>query len=61
VPGFYRAFARTGERSRALRSAQLDLLHRLRRGAVTAPAAGGPVVLPDSPLVWAGFIVVGEP
>jgi CHAT domain-containing protein len=61
VPGFYRAFERTGERARALRSAQLDLLGRLRRREVKAAAPNGDVVLPDSPVLWAGFVLVGEP
>ena len=61
VPDFYRALQRTGERSRALRAAQLDLLHRLRRGRVKAPGAGGEVALPDSPVLWAGFVLVGQP
>jgi CHAT domain-containing protein/tetratricopeptide (TPR) repeat protein len=57
VPGFYRESLRTGERARALRLAQVDLLRRLRRGQVKA----GEVVLPDSPVLWAGFVLVGEP
>jgi CHAT domain-containing protein len=62
VPGFYRSYRQTGQRAQALRSAQLELLRRLRRGQVKAgTTAGGQVVLPDSPVPWAGFVVVGEP
>jgi CHAT domain-containing protein/tetratricopeptide (TPR) repeat protein len=61
VPGFYRSLQQTGQRARALRAAQLDLLRRLRRQEVKVSAGGAEVVLPDSPVVWAGFVLVGEP
>jgi CHAT domain-containing protein len=53
--------------ARALRAAQLATLAALRQGKVTVATPDGlngrgtPVALPDHPLFWAGFIVVGEP
>jgi CHAT domain-containing protein len=43
--------------SRALRSAQLSLLRALRAGAVRLQGQ----VMPESPHLWAGFVLVGEP
>jgi CHAT domain-containing protein/tetratricopeptide (TPR) repeat protein len=53
--------------ARALRAAQLSTLAALRQGKVTVTTPGDlngrgtTVALPDHPLFWAGFIVVGEP
>jgi CHAT domain-containing protein len=53
--------------ARALRAAQLSTLAALRQGEVTISTSGDSngrgttVALPDHPLFWAGFIVVGEP
>jgi CHAT domain-containing protein/tetratricopeptide (TPR) repeat protein len=62
-----RARRDTPATARALRAAQLSTLAALRQGKVTITTPDGlngrgtPVALPDHPLFWAGFIVVGEP
>jgi CHAT domain-containing protein/tetratricopeptide (TPR) repeat protein len=65
MTGFYRAWARSraaspGNRvgkSRALRQAQLAVLRALRAGKIQI----GGVTLPESPRLWAGYVLVGEP
>ncbi len=58
---------RHGSNEAGAYAAQLSTLAALRQGKVTVstPDAfngrGTPVALPDHPLFWAGFIVVGEP
>jgi CHAT domain-containing protein/tetratricopeptide (TPR) repeat protein len=47
--------------SRALRSAQIELLDNLRRGRVSVPTRLGPTVLDEDPVYWAGFVVLGQP
>ena len=62
---FYRAWAGTGAasggnragKSRALRQAQLAVLRALRAGKIQI----GGVTLPESPRLWAGYVLVGEP
>ena len=39
----------------------LQLLADLRAGTVRVETKAGPVVLPERPAFWAGFIVIGEP
>jgi CHAT domain-containing protein/tetratricopeptide (TPR) repeat protein len=66
---FYRARRTTPDPSRALRAAQLATLAALRTKSLTIPSPGPdaqttaqtPVALPEHPLFWAGFILVGEP
>jgi CHAT domain-containing protein len=64
---FYRARRDTPATARALRAAQLSTLAALRQGKVTVTAPGDlngrgtTIALPDHPLFWAGFIIVGEP
>jgi CHAT domain-containing protein len=55
--GFYARRARGLSTSRALRGAQLAVLRRLRAGTVVADG----VALPETPRLWAGFILTGEP
>jgi CHAT domain-containing protein len=47
--------------STALRQAQLDVIQALRKGTLKVEAPGGAVALPEHPMLWAGFVVVGEP
>ncbi len=62
---FYRAWAGTGAanggnragKSRALRQAQLAVLRALRAGKIQT----GGVTLPESPRLWAGYVLVGQP
>ena len=55
--GFYARRARGLPTSRALRGAQLAVLRALRAGTVVA--GGG--ALPETPRLWAAFILTGEP
>jgi CHAT domain-containing protein len=61
MPGLYRALTRTGSKSAALRAAQLRLLQDLRLGRVTVQTPAGSVTIPEHPIFWAGFILIGEP
>jgi CHAT domain-containing protein len=61
MPRFYRGYVATREKSASLRAAQLALLADLRAGRVAVTASGTRVVLPEHPLLWAGFVMVGEP
>jgi CHAT domain-containing protein/tetratricopeptide (TPR) repeat protein len=61
MPTFHAAFSRGTPAVDALRRAQLDLIRKLRRGQVRVPAGTGAVMLPEAPLLWAGFILTGAP
>lgn len=61
LPHFYRALARGEDKSRALRTAQLRLLRDLRAGRISVSTPAGNMTLPEAPLFWAGFILIGEP
>jgi CHAT domain-containing protein len=54
---FYARRARGASKSRALRGAQLAVLRALRAGTIRA--GGAP--LPETPRLWAGFVLSGEP
>jgi CHAT domain-containing protein len=61
MQGFYEGWvkspARAGRNSRSLRQAQLRVLRALRAGKISSNG----VVLPESPRLWAGYALVGEP
>jgi CHAT domain-containing protein len=59
VDEFYREYRRGNEKDRALRAGQLRLLEELRAGRVRAATPAGPMVLPEHPSLWAGFILIG--
>jgi CHAT domain-containing protein/tetratricopeptide (TPR) repeat protein len=61
IPGFYRSWFAGASKARSLRAAQLRFLRELRAGAVRVPTRAGVVVLPEDPLFWAGFVLIGEP
>jgi CHAT domain-containing protein len=61
LPDFYRAWLGGTTKAAALRRAQLRLLTELRGGRVRVATALGPVVVPEHPVFWAGFILYGEP
>lgn len=61
VANFYRARLDGKDKSRALRLAQLHLLHELRAGRVVIQTPSGPLTLPEDPVFWAGFVLQGEP
>lgn len=58
---FYRGYFNGLGKSGALRQAQMRMISALRAGKVQSATAAGPVVLPEHPLFWAGFILAGEP
>lgn len=61
LPMFYRARDRGEDKDRALRSAQLRMLAALRSGSVKISTPAGPITLTESPMFWAGFVLVGQP
>lgn len=61
VPAFYRAWFAGASKAHALRAAQLDVLRQLRAGSMQIPTRLGPVSVPEHPVFWAGFVLVGEP
>ena len=61
VPAFYRAWFAGASKARALRAAQLEVLRNLRSGTMQIPTRLGPVSVPEHPVFWAGFALVGEP
>jgi CHAT domain-containing protein len=61
LPAFYRMWLGGASKARSLRRAQLRLLEDLRAGAVRVETRAGPVVLPNHPMFWAGFVLIGEP
>jgi CHAT domain-containing protein len=61
VTEFYKSLKRTGDKALALRDAQLRVLRALRRGEVRIPGAFGTLTLPEHPVFWAGFVLLGEP
>ncbi len=54
---FYARRAQGASKSRALRGAQLAVLRALRAGTIRVDG----VVLPETPRLWAGFVLTGEP
>jgi CHAT domain-containing protein len=61
LPAFYRAWLGGATKAAALRQAQLGLLKELRGGRVRVATALGPVLVPEHPVFWAGFVLFGEP
>jgi CHAT domain-containing protein len=61
LPPLYAAFDRGHDAARALRSAQLGLIAQLRAGRIQVDGPLGRVTLPEDPLLWASFVLVGEP
>ena len=61
LPDFYRTWLGGATKARALRRAQLGLLNDLRAGKVQLETAAGLVSLPEHPVFWAGFALLGEP
>jgi CHAT domain-containing protein len=61
IPEFYRAWLRGASKARALRTAQLRLLDDLRAGKVQIQTPAGLVSIPEHPVFWAGFALLGEP
>ena len=57
MKSFYAAWVGGADKSRALRGAQLSVLRALRAGKIRVNG----VALPDSPRLWAGYVLVGNP
>lgn len=62
---FYQARSKhtnaAGAESVALRAAQIGVINALRKGTFKVTTSSGDVALPEHPLFWAGFVLVGEP
>jgi CHAT domain-containing protein len=61
VAAFYRSWLAGHSKAGALRAAQLHILRALRAGTITVTTAAGPVVVPEHPVFWAGFALIGQP
>jgi CHAT domain-containing protein len=61
VSTFYSRLAAAPDKALALRAAQVSMLRALRAGEVKVGAGPGAVTLPEHPVLWAGFVLVGEP
>ena len=64
IADFYRSLANrteTWSKGEALRMAQLHLLRSLRNGQLQVNTPFGKLPLPEDPVLWAGFVVLGEP
>jgi CHAT domain-containing protein/tetratricopeptide (TPR) repeat protein len=61
LPAFYRRWFGGAPKANSLRRAQLQLLADLRAGAVRVETKAGPITLPEDPIFWAGFVLIGEP
>jgi len=62
LANFYRSFSKPNtSKSQALRQAQLRLLQSLRAGQIRTDTPFGRLPLPDDPILWAGFVLMGEP
>jgi CHAT domain-containing protein len=60
LPAFYGAWLGGADKASALRTAQLRLLADLRAGRVAVSTKVGTAVLPEDPMFWAGFVLIGE-
>jgi CHAT domain-containing protein len=61
LPAFYRHWLNGADKASALRTAQLELIRRLRAGQVKVTLAAGTFALPEDPSFWAAFVLLGEP
>jgi CHAT domain-containing protein len=61
MPLFYQNLAHSQSRAQALRSAQLELIARLRTGRVRVPVGSSLQPLSERPAYWAAFSLSGQP
>jgi CHAT domain-containing protein len=61
VENFYKGLIHGGDKAQALRSAQLSVLAQLRAGRMKVATPLGPLTLPENPVFWASFVLIGEP
>ena len=61
MPRFYVEWQKGGDKSGALRAAQLSVLRDLRAGRLKVNTPTGDAVLPPHPFLWANAMLIGEP
>jgi|GEM_PF-860571 len=61
VPDFYTEWLKGDTKAQALRAAQLRLMRELRAGRVKIHTAYGTFALPENPMLWASFVLEGQP
>lgn len=61
VPEFYRDWLKGRNKAEALREAQLHLIRDLRAGRIKVNTPYGRYALPEDPILWASFVLEGEP
>jgi CHAT domain-containing protein len=61
VPRFYAEWERSGDKSRALRAAQLSMIRDLKAGRLKVKTPFGEMPLPPHPTLWANLVLIGEP
>jgi CHAT domain-containing protein/tetratricopeptide (TPR) repeat protein len=61
VPEFYKSWLKGNNKAEALRQAQIHLMRDLRAGRVKIRTPYGTYPLPEDPMLWASFILEGEP
>jgi len=61
VAKFYGNLRQGQDKAQALRSAQLSVLSQLRTGKLQVATHRGPLTLPENPVFWASFVLIGEP
>lgn len=60
LPAFYQSWLAGASKAAALRSAQLRFLRELRAGRIHVSTPAGTITLPEHPVFWAGFGLVGR-
>jgi CHAT domain-containing protein/Tfp pilus assembly protein PilF len=60
VTRFYHHLLKGAAPGLALHNAQIEMLSMLRRGQIATSTPVGPIVLPEDPAYWAGFVIMGR-
>jgi CHAT domain-containing protein/tetratricopeptide (TPR) repeat protein len=61
VASFYKNVSQGKDRAQALRAAQLSVLTQLRAGKMKVSTPRGQLTLPENPVFWGSFVLIGEP
>jgi CHAT domain-containing protein len=61
VASFYKNVSQGKDRAQALRAAQLSVLAQLRAGKMKVSTPHGQLTLPENPVFWGSFVLIGEP
>ena len=61
VASFYKNVSQGKDRAQALRAAQLSVLAQLRAGKMRVSTPRGQLTLPENPVFWGSFVLIGEP